>query len=258
MTLAPCALAFERYLECRLYAGRRLSRPILDLGCGEGLFAKVLFSERLDTGVDPNPKDLARARELDAYVELIQCHGDAVPKPGDSYNTIIANSVLEHIPVLEPVFREVHRLLAAGGRFYFTVPSERFSQYTVLGRLLSAVGLPRLAARWRGAYDAFWRHYHAYPEAEWGAIARRCGFEVVHTHSFDPKWICLLNDLLVPLSLPMLVPKRLINRWTLCPALRRVLIYPLFLLARRLLEGGDQASQGGLVFMALAKPRGTP
>jgi hypothetical protein len=52
----------------------------------------------------------------------------------------------------------------------------------------------------------------------------------------------------------MLVFKRLTNRWTLCPALRRVLVYPLLLLARRLLEGGDRASQGGLVFMALAKP----
>jgi SAM-dependent methyltransferase len=254
MAHAPWALAFERALECQIYTRLSLRRPVLDLGCGEGLFAKVFFAEQIETGVDPNPKELARARVLGAHFELIECPGDRVPKPDASYNTIFSNSVLEHIPILEPVFREVHRLLAPGGRFYFTVPSDRFNQYTVVNQLLGAIGLHGLAARYRKAYDAFWGHYHAYPEEEWTGLGRRCGFEIVRSHTYDPKWTCLLNDLLVPLSAPMFLLKRLANRWTLFPPFRRLMVYPFFLLARRILSGCDMTSEGGLVFVALAKP----
>jgi SAM-dependent methyltransferase len=256
MAHAPLALAFERSLEVRLYARLVVQRPVLDLGCGDGLFAKLLFGEPVETGVDPDPAELARARERGAHRELLACAGDHVPKPDGTYGTVFSNSVLEHIPELEPVFREVHRLLVPGGRFYFTVPTERFSRYTGTSRLLEALGLHRLAARYRRAYDGFWRHVHAYPPQEWTALGRRAGFELVESRLYDPRGVCLLNDLLVPLSLPTLLLRRLLNRWTLFPAMRRILVYPVFLLARAVLAGGEEAPEGGLVFVALVKRGG--
>ncbi len=254
MAFAPFALAFERSLECRIYARLPLARPILDLGCGEGLFARITFAEKIDTGVDPNPNELERARALDGYAELIQCAGDAVPKPDASYRTIFSNSVLEHIPRLEPVFREIHRLLVPGGRFYFTVPSDRFTEYTVIHQLLMALGLPQLARKYRRFYDYFWEHYHCYPEETWTTIARGFDFDVIESYTYDPKHICLLNDLLVPFSALEFLFKRMTNRWTLLPSARRIVVYPLYLLARRILQGCERTDAGGLVFVAVAKP----
>src|SRR2546428_6343193 len=126
-TLFPYTTLF-RSLECRIYSGLVFERPILDIGCGDGVHAKVLFAEKIDTGIDPNERELERAAELGAYVELIACRGDAIPKPDWAYRTIFSNSVLEHIPDLRPVLKEAHRLLMPGGRFYFTVPSPNFER----------------------------------------------------------------------------------------------------------------------------------
>jgi len=132
ISMAPLALAFERSLECRIFQSSEIVRPALDVGCGDGLFAHILFREKVDTGIDPNAQELNRARKLNAYEELIMCRADRIPKPGGAYKTIFSNSVLEHIPDLSAVFNEIYRLLAPGGSFYMTVPAPEFQDYTVV------------------------------------------------------------------------------------------------------------------------------
>jgi SAM-dependent methyltransferase len=253
LSLAPIPLAFERFLEARIYQRHRFQRPILDIGCGEGLFANVVFSERIDTGIDPNPRELKRARSFEAYRELIECKGDAIDKPDGYYNTVFSNSVLEHIPEIEPVFREAHRLLAAGGRFYVTVPSHRFDEYSVVNQVLCAIGLQSLAGKYRSFFNRFWHHYHYYSPEGWSALAQRTGFTVTEIHTYGTKTICLLNDFLAPFSIISFVIKKLSNRWVLFPGLRRLLMMPVAIAGHRLLEGADIARDGGLVFMELMK-----
>jgi SAM-dependent methyltransferase len=253
MSNAPLALAFERSLECQIYSRKAFARPILDLGCGDGTFANVLFAERIDAGIDPDSRELKRARELGSYVELIRCVGTAVPKRNGSYRTVLSNSVIEHIPDLRSALAEVHRLLAQGGRFYFTAPSDQFARYTIVSQIADAVGLPRVAARYRGFYNEFWKHFHSYPLENWKELAREAGFGIDESFTFDPKWVCLLNDFLVLFSLPCFLTKRILNRWTILPSLRKLLLYPVYLAAKRVLRGADRTDKGGLVFMALVK-----
>ena len=253
MSLAPLALAFERILECRIYAQQEIDHPILDIGCGEGLFAKVLFSEKIDTGIDPNSSELERARDLGGYNELVLCHGDAIPKPSESYKTIFLNSVLEHIPELTPVLQEAYRLLMPGGRFFITVPSDNFDHYTVISQLLTTLGLTRMAEKFRRSYNKFWKHYHYYNLENWCDLATQAGFIVMEAYTYNPKRICILNDFLVPFSIPAFLIKRITNRWVLFPCWRKIIIYPIALVAKRILAGGEKANQGGLVFLALTK-----
>jgi len=250
---APLALAFERYLECLIYTQLHFEPPILDVGCGEGLFANILFAEQINTGIDPNPSELTRARELKGYQEVILCRGDNIPKPAGTFNTIYSNSVLEHIPELSVVLQEIHRLLSPGGRFYFTVPSNYFDHYSVIFQLLTILGLKKIAEDFRVRYNRFWKHYHYYNLKEWRRIAIREGFQVIDAYSYNPKLLCLLNDLLVPLSIFSLITKRLTNRWVLFPGLRKIILYPLFLIVEPLLNSGIRAEKGGLVFLALTK-----
>lgn len=253
MSVAPLALAFERVLECRILSSMPFERPILDIGCGEGLFAKMLFAEKVDTGIDPNSREIERARELDIYHELIVCKGDAIPKPDGHYRTIFSNSVVEHIPDLKPVLREAHRLLATGGRLYLTVPSDKFDHYTVGNQILSTLGMRNLAERFRVFYNRFWKHYHYHSLVEWETIARRAGFTVIASHTYGPKSVCLFDDALVPFSALEFATKCLFNRWTLFPGVRRIMLYPIYLLAQTVLRGAERADGGGLVFLALTK-----
>ncbi|TMI99062.1 MAG: class I SAM-dependent methyltransferase [Bacillati bacterium ANGP1] len=254
MSSAPLALAFERYLEGRILGQVPFRRPVLDLGCGDGLFAHLLFAEPIDTGIDPNPRELERARQRRCYRELIEGVGSAVPKPSGAYQTIFSNSALEHIPVLEPVFREVHRLLAPGGRLYLTVPSPLFEQFTVLNALLTGSRLERLAARYRRfGSRGLWRQQHYHTREEWQSIAESHGFLPIDAFTYDPRRICLLNDALYPLAGMSLLSKGVFDRWVLWPRLRRLTMRPLSRIVEGFLEGGLRADPGGLVFLALEK-----
>jgi len=62
-----------------------------------------------------------------------------------------------------------------------------------------------------------------------------------------------LNDLLAPFGALALITKHLFNRWTLFPAVRRIVLFPVCLVVERILRDATQTDHGGLVFLALTK-----
>ena len=50
----PLPSAIEQTLECQILSSKTLEHPMLDLGCGDGIFAYVLFDEKNDIGIDHN------------------------------------------------------------------------------------------------------------------------------------------------------------------------------------------------------------
>jgi SAM-dependent methyltransferase len=77
-------------------------------------------------GIDPDPAEAQQARALGVYATVHVAGGDAVPEPAAGFDWVLSNSVLEHIPKIEPVIAEVARLLKPGGAFIFNVPSTGF------------------------------------------------------------------------------------------------------------------------------------
>jgi SAM-dependent methyltransferase len=251
---APLALALERAQECRMYARYCFLPPVLDLGCGDGLFASVLFSAPLDVGCDTDFTELSRAKARRTHLRLLRASALALPLPNESCRTVMANSVLEHIPDLTAVMREVHRLLRPGGRFYFTVPSSHFDRFSVGSRVLDGLGLCRSAARYRSFYNRFWRHYHYFSIQEWERVAAGCGFNVVESQSFDSAFLCTLNDLLVVFAAPAFLSRRFTGRWVLWPKLRKRWAVRLASLLRPLVfSSRNGKGEGGLVFLVLEK-----
>ncbi|MDB4964867.1 MAG: methyltransferase-like protein [Myxococcales bacterium] len=256
MNVAPLALAIERWFECSILAQQEFQRPILDIGCGDGVFASVLFAEPIDLGIDPDPKELARAQQLGGYHELLEVRGDAIPRPDGSFKTIFSNSVLEHIEDVEPVLREAKRLLAPGGTFYATVPSHLFDHYNLPYQALSTAGLSGPAERYRVFFDKFWRHYHYHSVEGWARLFGRNGFSVVDSQEYAPKTVCLLNDFLAPFAAPSMAAKKLKGRWFLFPQLRK-LYAPLFAKAvKPLLNVDRDLRDGGILFFKLAHADG--
>ncbi|MBT7952308.1 MAG: class I SAM-dependent methyltransferase [Gammaproteobacteria bacterium] len=251
--MAPLALAFERIMECRILSEQTFERPVLDLGCGEGLFAKMLFVEQVDTGIDPNQHELDRARELEAYAEVIQCKGDNIPKPDGSYNTILSNSVIEHIPDIIPILNEAYRLLKPDGRMYLTVPSDKFEQYTLGSQFLSFFGMQELQKKFRRFFNRFWDHYHFYTPEGWQKIISEAGYEVEDVRSYGPQKVCLMNDFLVPFSILEFFTKKIFNRWTLFPGIRKIILSPATYIGSYILRDAELCEAGGLVFLSLRK-----
>jgi SAM-dependent methyltransferase len=252
--MAPLALAFERYLECELFLNKTFVHPILDLGCGDGLFSYILFDEKIDTGIDLNNDELACAKKLQCYDELICCPGDKIPKPDGLYQTIFSNSVLEHIDTLEPVFKEVYRLLSTNGRLYLTIPSIDFEQYTTINQLLLKIGFSQVASRYQKfCSKIIWRQSHYHTIKEWESIVSTFGFEVVDSFTYDKKRICLLNNFLYPFGILGLMNKRFLKRWVWVPAIRRIVIFPLYSISKQILNNDEHQTNGGLVFLELKK-----
>lgn len=253
LEVAPAALAIERSLECEILAAQPFARPILDVGCGDGVFAAILFGESIDTGIDLDPAEIARARASERYHELIACGGGAIPRADGYYRTIFSNSVLEHIPDLLPVLKEQHRLLAPTGRFYVTVPTNKWEKSSFPARLLNAAGLKSSAERYARFYNSFWRHYHAYPVAQWRALFQDVGFDVLEQREYAPANMTTLLDALTVTAAPSLVSKKLLGRWIAFPVLRRVTAPVIHLAVSRLAAKYKREHQGNLVFFALSK-----
>ena len=121
----PAFRALLRAVEARFYQDLLpLEEPVLDVGCGDGHFASVAFPHPLAAGIDPESTVLGEARDRSAYRQLAQALGSGLPYADQRFATVISNSVLEHIPNLDPVISEAARVLKTGAPFIFCVPKK--------------------------------------------------------------------------------------------------------------------------------------
>jgi SAM-dependent methyltransferase len=253
LRIAPAALAAERTMECDILSTKAFIRPVLDIGCGDGVFAHILFADAIDTGIDLDPTEIAGAQKWSAYNELIVCSGSAVPKPDASYQTAFSNSVLEHIPDVDPVLKEVHRLLAPGGFFYVTIPTTQWEKTVLPSRLLSWFGLEKLADRYGRFYNSFWKHYRALSIRDWASTFENAGFKVDGSQTYSPPNMTTMLDILTPLAAPAMISKKLFNRWIPIQMVRAVTARIIYPFVRIGLKRFNRGGPGGLVFFALKK-----
>lgn len=125
------SLALWRAAEIAALREQQYKRPILDLGCGDGLVTSMVLS-RVEIGLDPDNRALARAAQLDIYERFVAEPAEAAGLPNESIGTVVSNSVLEHLPNLDTVLETAGRLLRPGGRLIFTAPTEAFSKWLAL------------------------------------------------------------------------------------------------------------------------------
>ncbi|HEY72534.1 MAG TPA: class I SAM-dependent methyltransferase [Thermoflexia bacterium] len=189
-------VALWRAIELRVAAEEEYDSPMLDLGCGDGLIARVLFGAeaQVEAGLDPWMEQLRQAARSGVYRHVELGHGHALPYADGTFATVFSNSVLEHIPNVVPVLCEVRRVLRPDGRFIFTVPSDAFRYFLDGYVQRNKRGDIRGAEAYAAAIDAQLEHHYYYNPGDWRNLLATVRLEVTKTRYYIPEQVERLWD----------------------------------------------------------------
>lgn len=108
-------------------AGIEPGATVLEIGCGTGnvlLLAARAVPDATFTGLDPDAPALAvaarKARRVGVELRLDQGYADRLPYPDGSLDRVLSSFMIHHLPQDQQraALREVHRVLAPGGRLH--------------------------------------------------------------------------------------------------------------------------------------------
>jgi SAM-dependent methyltransferase len=102
----------------REHVGDVRGRQVLDVGCGEGRFCRVLKELGAEVvGIDPTPEFLAKGRQADPDGQFALAVGEALPFADKAFDVVVSYLVLIDIPDFRRSILEAARVLKPGGRF---------------------------------------------------------------------------------------------------------------------------------------------
>ncbi|MDQ6663894.1 MAG: class I SAM-dependent methyltransferase [Acidobacteriota bacterium] len=145
--------------------------PLLDVGCGGGLFLGILRERGAAVlGLDRSPDAASLAWRRHGVPAVC---GDLVsaPFPRESCAAITMFHVLEHLPDPKAHLRAAHALLRPNGRLIVQVPNIACWQFALLGASWNGVDVPR--------------HLYNFRPADLAAMLESCGFTVLRRKQFS-------------------------------------------------------------------------
>ena len=151
---------------------------MLDVGCGNGtslLEAKALGATAFGIEADPNVRPIAAALDLNIHFGSLLDQ----PFPGQSFDLVVMNQVIEHLPDPDRALQLLRDRLAPNGRIVLVFPNT-----ASLWRRLSG-------SRWINWHIPY--HLHHFNRGSFGRMARRCGFEVIRSRTITPNVWTLLQ-----------------------------------------------------------------
>ncbi len=174
-------------IEAEVIGALELAPPVLDIGCGNGLFASFCFKEKIDCGLDYDRNAIEEAKERDVYERLEVADARSLPFKDETFQTIVSICAVEHIPQLEKVLLNIRRVLKNGGQFIFTVPSEGFGDFLFGSTLLRTFGLKRLADKYGDKKNKKSGHLHIHSPSIWRKLLKNIGFDADSIDYIFPK-----------------------------------------------------------------------
>jgi SAM-dependent methyltransferase len=231
--------ALWRAIEARLLSRLSFEQPVLDLGCGDGLVASILFREMLGkiaVGCDMS-EDCVRLSKLQGIYEQVDiADACALPYSDEVFATVFSNCVLEHIPALEKALQEASRVLQKGGRLIFTVPSEKLISNSKYYHHFKNRGQEKQALAYIEAFNKRFEHYHYYSPQQWQELLAKAGLTLEHYQYFLPRPVQQLWETWTQVAITKLRGREfytyfLNSKVFTCTGLNRVLGYmvpPLF------------------------------
>jgi ubiquinone/menaquinone biosynthesis C-methylase UbiE len=181
--MLPYALAkAQEFSLFRMYKSY-LARPLTDFGCGDGSFAAV-FLDTIDFAIDNDPEALQVAKGYRTYLQMVESSDKNIPLENGSIQSVMSNSVVEHVISLDSWLDEIHRILK-GAYLAFTVPLLNFKDD--LARYFGARASIRLN---REAY-----HRNPFSPQDWRGLLERHDSEVVPEKQYQPAWFTFWREM---------------------------------------------------------------
>ena len=180
----PPSVVLWRTVEAQAVRGafsrHGVRRPILDVGCGEGVFGSIVFGKNsLDFGLEIEEPLVKAAAASGTYLHTVLGDGTEFPFADGYFATVFSNSVIEHIDGLDPVLAEIARVLEPMGLFIATVPSSTLADGLYFKRRLSSLGFSVLAGAYATAVNRKLHHVNLHGADAWRARLSNAGLDLI-------------------------------------------------------------------------------
>lgn len=248
--IAPASWALIRANEIRALDKINFIPPVLDIGCGDGVVAKLILSRRkikkFDVGIDMSQREVEKAIKSGAYKKCIVANVYDLPFKNGTFKTVFSNSVIEHIPDLDLTITEISRVLKKDGEAILTVPSKYLENYLIGGKVFGN-GYNKL-------FNKLIKHLNLYDHREWEKILAKHGLKLTyHSYYHTPNMI-RAHEILAYLAMPFHIAKIFIGYWPVFPSFRKIFVMPWLI---KILKGfylaDVQKDEGGSLLIVAKK-----
>lgn len=227
LKISPLSHALWRSVEALSFSSVDFKSPVLDLGCGFGEFAGVVF-DKLEMGIDVNNEDLARAIVGKKYKKVKWADARELPFRANIYSTVVSVSVLEHIENVEKVLKEVNRVLKKGGMFVFSVPTIKMYDNLLVPKLLNLFGFKKGAKKYFELHCRAFKHVDLKTVNWWRKNLKKSNFEIVKQEGTISPTLLKLHEIFLITAFPSQVGKLFFGKRFMMSIGLRSSILPIF------------------------------
>ena len=174
------SMSIWRAWELAAYRRYTLKEPILDVGCGDGLYFKLVWPSAQEvTGIDINPASIREAEKSGVYQAIHECSAHEMPFSSESFSSAFANCSLEHMDDLPGVLRSIARVLKPGAGLLCSVVTDKQLEWSMVPLLAEVMGDAQKAQRIKSQYLTYHHQVSAFAPEGWISQFQAAGFNVI-------------------------------------------------------------------------------
>ncbi|PZA09403.1 hypothetical protein DNX69_25240 [Rhodopseudomonas palustris] len=173
------SLSHWRAWEYASYKYHHIDGRILDIGCGDGQYFRLIWPHAREVvGIDLDAGVAERARGSGVYHTVHVGPAHQIPECDAVFDNAFANCSLEHMDHIEGVLRDIFRCLKKGGTLSCSVVSNRFEEWSLLPFLIKEAGFDEVGRILQEKFLAYHHLANPFPVDRWVATFEAAGFEV--------------------------------------------------------------------------------